>query len=165
MQQLVSAGERILDAEFRIENSHRVFATQRAKFAVRFDGASFESRDELDLIDVQGNSILLDVLLPNRSVSIGKTWKLASSPLAQLLGLDVISQSDVVSRLVSVKDQIALVETSGIVSGAVGGVATGAGGTADGTSQLNVTLLALGAAALVGSSALLGWKRYSTLNG
>jgi hypothetical protein len=50
-------------------------------------------------------------------------------------------------------------------SAPAGGVATGAGGTADGTGQLNVTLLALGAAALVGSGALLGWKRYSTLNG
>jgi len=46
----------------------------------------------------------------------------------------------------------------------VGGVATGAGGTADGTSQLSVTLLILGLAALVGSGALLGWKRYSGLN-
>ena len=47
----------------------------------------------------------------------------------------------------------------------IGGVATGAGGTAGGTSQTNVALLALGVAALAGSGALLGWKRYSTLNG
>jgi hypothetical protein len=46
----------------------------------------------------------------------------------------------------------------------VGGVATGAGGTAGGTSQPNLTLLALGAAALVGSGALLGLKRYSTFD-
>ena len=45
-----------------------------------------------------------------------------------------------------------------------GGVATGAGGTADGTGQPSVTLFALGAVALVGSGALLAWKRYSTLN-
>jgi hypothetical protein len=46
----------------------------------------------------------------------------------------------------------------------VGGVATGAGGTADGGNELGITLLALGAAALVGSGALLGWKRFSTLD-
>jgi len=47
----------------------------------------------------------------------------------------------------------------------VGGVATGAGGTADGTGQLSITLFALGAVALIGSGALLAWKRESTLNG
>jgi hypothetical protein len=46
----------------------------------------------------------------------------------------------------------------------VGGVATGAGGTADGGNQFGLTLFALGAAALAGSGALLGWKRYSAID-
>ena len=47
----------------------------------------------------------------------------------------------------------------------VGPVETGAGGTAaDGGNQLAITLVVLGGAAIVGSGALLGWKRSSTLN-
>jgi len=44
----------------------------------------------------------------------------------------------------------------------VGGVGTGAGGTAGGAGQSSVALLAFGVVALVGSGALLGWKRFST---
>jgi hypothetical protein len=47
----------------------------------------------------------------------------------------------------------------------VGPVATGAGGTAGEPGQTNMALLVLGVAALAGAGALLGWKRYSTLNG
>lgn len=82
------------------------------------------SRDELDLIDLQGNSLLLDRLLPLERVSIGDTWKHSDDLVTSLLRLDATSSCDVASKLVSVKDRVALMETDGRVTGAAGGVST-----------------------------------------
>lgn len=45
-----------------------------------------------------------------------------------------------------------------------GGVATGAGGTAGDGGQFGIIMLAVGAAALLGSGALLGWNRFSRID-
>ena len=82
------------------------------------------SREELDLIDVIGNSLLLDRLLPNRKVRIDETWNPSLGALAALLGLEAASRSDVKCRLVEVKADVASVEMIGTLSGAVGGVSS-----------------------------------------
>ena len=46
------------------------------------------TRDELEVIDILGNSLLLDGLLPDRPVAMGDTWKPADKVAAALLGLD-----------------------------------------------------------------------------
>ena len=82
------------------------------------------SRDELDLIDIQGNSLLLDRLLPTDPVGIGDTWEHSDDLVVSLLRLDAAKSCDVASKLVSVKDRVALMETAGRVSGAAAGVST-----------------------------------------
>ena len=82
------------------------------------------TREQLDLIDVQGNSLLLPRLLPEKPVYIGERWDIDPSILARLLGLDVIVDSNVTCSLNDVEGQTAIIEISGNVEGAVGGVSS-----------------------------------------
>jgi hypothetical protein len=82
------------------------------------------TRDELELMNVPGNSALLRTLLPETAVSVGDTWTISNKQLAPMLGLDAITQSAVTGRLRDVKDEIAIVDVNGKLSGAVGGIAT-----------------------------------------
>ena len=81
-------------------------------------------RDELDLIDVLGTSLVVPALLPIRPVALGQTWKPSGAILAQLLRLDAISHSDVECVLGKVTDQLATIAMAGSVHGAAEGVAT-----------------------------------------
>ena len=81
-------------------------------------------REELELIDVQGGSLVVAELLPRKAVKIGQSWTPTEQTLAQLLGLDAISNSDVSAKLAKVEKDMAIVEMEGSLSGAVGGVAS-----------------------------------------
>jgi hypothetical protein len=89
-----------------------------------FSPAGSLTRDELDLIDSHGNSLLLDRLLPDKPVAIGSTWEHPENLVAALLRLEAVNRADVQSKLAKVENGIALVETEGDVSGAIGGVST-----------------------------------------
>lgn len=80
--------------------------------------------DELDLIDLQANTLLLDRLLPPRPVAVGDSWDHSKELMALLLGLDAVKTAKVQSTLSSTKGGAALAEMSGTVEGAVGGIAT-----------------------------------------
>lgn len=82
------------------------------------------AREELDLIDVQGNSLLVDRLLPEAPVALGDSWKLTDGVLADLLGLEAVSWSDVSAVLGQITDGVAEIAAAGTINGAVGGVAT-----------------------------------------
>ncbi len=82
------------------------------------------SRDELDLVDVPGNSLLVDDLLPGKKVSVGQRWKLDSKALAPLFALEAVNDSDIECHLKSVEKGLAIVYLQGTISGAVGGVAS-----------------------------------------
>ncbi len=92
--------------------------------AVLFCPTGGLSREELDLIDVPANSLVIDRLLPGKSVALGESWKQTDQTLADLLGLEAVSWSDVQSLLNHVADGLAEITTSGSVSGAIGGVST-----------------------------------------
>lgn len=82
------------------------------------------SRDELDLLDVAGNSLLIDGLLPAQPMSVESTWQHEAALLAALLGLDAISDNDVTSILKEVTPEFARMELAGSVHGAIGGVSS-----------------------------------------
>ncbi|MHB8863489.1 MAG: hypothetical protein ACYC6N_13890 [Pirellulaceae bacterium] len=81
-------------------------------------------RDELDLVSVPGNSAMIDVLLPNRRVSVGETWKLDSDWTASLAGLDAVHRSNVQCKLDRVEKGLAIVHCQGVISGAADGVSS-----------------------------------------
>ena len=82
------------------------------------------TRDELDLIDILGNSLLMDRLLPEKAVAVADTWKQSDKLIAALLGLDAVGESTVVGKLTEVTDAVARMELAGEVQGAIGGVST-----------------------------------------
>jgi len=82
------------------------------------------SRAELELIDVQGNTMLLDRLLPGQSVSVGDKWQLSDDLLATLLGPDTVAESDVYCTLTEVTDEVARMEIGGKLQGTCDGAAT-----------------------------------------
>jgi hypothetical protein len=77
---------------------------------------------ELELIDVQADSLLMDRFLPDKPLAVGDSWKLSEKLMAQLLGLDEVGQTDVQCVLKEVTDQAARFEMSGKVAGAIDGV-------------------------------------------
>ncbi|MEX0679567.1 MAG: hypothetical protein WD063_21010 [Pirellulales bacterium] len=81
-------------------------------------------REELDLVDLPGGSLVLDDVLPAAPVALGDSWKLADTTLAALLCLDAVGWSDVECVLGEVKDGLADIAAAGSVSGAVGGIST-----------------------------------------
>ncbi len=89
-----------------------------------FAPAGALNRSELDLIEVQADSLLLDRLLPARRVVLGDQWPHRKQLLAALLGLDEVSKADVQSRLKEVTDIVARFEIHGHVEGAVHGAPT-----------------------------------------
>lgn len=80
------------------------------------------TREELELIDTQGDSLLLDRFLPDRPVAIGDSWEHSEKLMAQFLGLDEVVKTDVQSTLREVTDKVARFELSGKVSGAIDGI-------------------------------------------
>lgn len=94
-----------------------------AESATLFSPLGPMTRDELDLLELPGEPIAWDALLPSREVSPGDTWKLADAPLAVLLGVEVVNASDVTAKLVSADSKLAMMELEGTVGAAVGGVA------------------------------------------
>lgn len=83
------------------------------------------TRDELELIDLPGGSLLLDGLLPATAVAQGATWNQPDAFWATLLRLDAVGANDVASVLKElVAGQHADVELAGHVDGAVEGVST-----------------------------------------
>ncbi|MBI2478070.1 MAG: hypothetical protein HYV60_05305, partial [Planctomycetia bacterium] len=80
--------------------------------------------DELELIQTQGNSSVLDRLVPGAPVALNSEWNHDSKDLAILLGLDAIHQSDIKSTLRQVENNVAIVDISGKASGAIDGVAS-----------------------------------------
>ncbi len=79
------------------------------------------TREELDLIDVQGNTLLLERLLPSEQVAVGDSWKHSHDVLAALLGLDAVASSDAQSVLQSVEQGAAKLEMAGQVEGSIHG--------------------------------------------
>ncbi len=86
----------------------------------RKDG--FLTRDELDVINVQGNTLLADYFLPNRDgVKIGDSWKLSPDAMGIMLQMDLVFNLDIKTKLVEVKKNIAILETSGWLEGSYEG--------------------------------------------
>ena len=75
--------------------------------------------DQLLLIeDLPANSLLLDLLLPEKPVKVGDKWEISDTVVAPMLSLDAIESQELEAVLSSVKDDIALVEINGDVQGA-----------------------------------------------
>ena len=108
-----------------LRDERRLMVVQhRADDTTLFSPLGPLTREELDLVDVPGSSTVLASILPGKKVAIGQEWKLTSQTLARLLGLEAVSEQDVVARLTKVEDSLAILSLEGKVTGAVGGVSS-----------------------------------------
>lgn len=82
------------------------------------------SREQLDLIDVVGDSISLDRLLPTNAVSIDESWSNDAAVMGPLLTLDSVAVCEVKSVLESFNASYAKIRLAGSVQGTADGAAT-----------------------------------------
>jgi hypothetical protein len=82
------------------------------------------SREELDLIDVVGDSISIDGLLPKQPVAEGESWATDASVMGPLLTLDTVAVCEVQSVLDEFNANYAKIKLSGDVQGTTDGAAT-----------------------------------------
>jgi hypothetical protein len=89
-----------------------------------FSPAGPLTRDELDLIEVPGNSLLVDQLLPHQSVKVGDRWSNNVDTIAGLLKWTELIEGEIASQLEEIRDGLALVSISGRADGSVEGAAS-----------------------------------------
>ena len=81
------------------------------------------TREELEMVNVQGNTALVDRLLPSGPVAVGAKWKPKPRSLARFLGIDVVSESSVTCTFSKVSGENAVIHIEGTIEGGDGGVA------------------------------------------
>lgn len=79
---------------------------------------------ELDLINVHGNSMLLDQLLPTETLAEGDKFTPSRLAWGSALRLDLVAEFDCEAEIVSVDENTAMIETKGKIEGAVDGAET-----------------------------------------
>lgn len=82
------------------------------------------TREELDLVDTIGSSLLVEGLLPGRQVAEGDSWQHPDALMAALVGIDAVSINDVTSQVKSISPTAVKIEAGGYLDGVVDGVAT-----------------------------------------
>ncbi len=87
-----------------------------------FRPEGFLTRNELDTVNIQGNTLLVDYILPNRTnVQIGESWKQSPDTMGMLLQMDLVFNLDIRTKLADVQKNIAILETSGWLEGSYEG--------------------------------------------
>ena len=110
--------------EQSLRSERRLVGCRVGEGATLFSLSGPLTREELELIDTAGNSAALDLLVPGKMIAIGETWQPGEAAVAKLLGLEAVAQHDVTATLKKVEDGLAIIDLTGKVSGAVGGVST-----------------------------------------
>ncbi len=123
VQATIKIADRIVKPDLR--DSRRLVAAVLGK-----DGTYLSSpggpltREELELIDIPGNTLVIGDLLPQAEVERGHRWKPTDDTLARLLGLDAVGHTEVECVLAEVQDGAAEITLEGTLGGAINGVAS-----------------------------------------
>jgi len=107
-----------------LSTSRRTIVHTLGEKPILFSPQGALNRAELDLLDIPGDTLSFDELLPVGEVHLGQSWSQNGHVLQRWLGLDDVGQADISSQLVSVKDDQAKVEMKGHLTGMAGGVET-----------------------------------------
>jgi hypothetical protein len=85
--------------------------------------ASPLTREEFDLIDVEGNSLGIDRLLPGKSLRQGDGWDHDAAVIGRLLGMDHVAICEVRSVVTGEQNRQVQVRMAGTIHGTVDGAA------------------------------------------
>lgn len=109
----------------RLRPSRRLIGVEVAQGkTILFSPQGTLLRDELDLLDVLGNSLLLEQLLPQGRVALGDRWEISSEIVAALLGVEQVEQSQAQATLADLTEAAARIELGGQLRGKTGGQRT-----------------------------------------
>ncbi|MGQ9913310.1 MAG: hypothetical protein ACUVQQ_03080 [Thermogutta sp.] len=113
-------------AELAIAPQRRYLAVSIAEGRVEvFSPTGPLTREELDLVDIPGNTAVIDRLLPTPPIGKDTRWQLTPDLLARLLGLDVVTEAEVTAKVAEMQPGgLVRVEFSGKLSGRVLGAGT-----------------------------------------
>ena len=106
------------------ESKSRLIVEIEKGQATIFHPAEPLTREQLDLLNIVGNSLAIDDILPTEPVQIGQRWTATAEAITALLGLDAVASCEIDSELTSVEGDLAKVTMQGSVRGAAEGVAT-----------------------------------------
>lgn len=82
------------------------------------------SREQFDLLDVVGNTLAIDRLLPNRTISESEGWDHDGATFGSLLGMDHVAVCDVRSVVTGEENRQVKIRLAGTVHGTVEGAAS-----------------------------------------
>jgi hypothetical protein len=109
----------------QLAEDHRLVVAENPGGRLSFAAAnSLLNREELDLIDVTGDSLALDSLLPQRKVGANENWPADPNTMAAILSMDSVAAAEVQCTLDKFNHDFALVRLAGAVVGTADGSAT-----------------------------------------
>lgn len=109
----------------KLADDHRLVVVENPGGRLSFAAANgLLKREELDLIDVTGDSLAVDALLPNRTVAADATWPADPNTMAAILSMDSVAAADVENVLDKFNHDYALIRLGGAVVGTVDGSPT-----------------------------------------
>lgn len=105
--------------------NHREMAAEIRGGYMTLDSLSDSlTREQLDLVNVVGNSLALDRLLPGREVSVGEGWDHDLATIAPLLGMDHVAVCEVRSLVTGELHDQVQIRLAGTVQGTIDGAPT-----------------------------------------
>jgi hypothetical protein len=112
-------------ATFELADDQRVIVAKAATDSTALNGLTRRlTREQFDLIDLPGNSLLVDRLLPKREVSAGDSWDHDAETIAGLLDMNHIAICEVRSTVTGMDNRQVQIRMAGTVHGTVEGAAT-----------------------------------------
>jgi len=81
------------------------------------------TREEFDLLDVEGNTLVIDRLLPGKSLREGEGWDHDAATIGALLGMDHVAVCDVRSVVTGEEARQVQIRMAGTVHGTIDGAA------------------------------------------
>lgn len=103
----------------RLSDQHRLIVAQGEQDGILFYHLkSLLTSNELELLNIPGDSLAMLSLLPPVAVEIGETWEPALWAVQMLTSTEAVEKSELTCKLESVSAEIALVSFQGTLEGA-----------------------------------------------
>jgi hypothetical protein len=103
----------------RLSDQHRLIVAMGEQDGILFyHPKSLLTSNELELLNIPGDSLALLSLLPSAAVEIGETWTPALWAVQLLTGTEAVEKSELTCKLESVSEETAIVSFQGTLEGA-----------------------------------------------
>jgi len=112
----ITVGKDVSERKLRPERKLMVVQRTKEKHLV-YSPSGALLRAELDLTSDQFDTLSVTGLLPGKAVKINDTWKLASPVVQALCGFEGLIEHKLEGKLLSVKDNVAVLSITGTASG------------------------------------------------